>query len=1459
MRKLTLVLLCLVLSIAQCLAPFAVLTAAVFLDPGQAHAAVDTAPAIVINEIHYDPRSKAAGEFIELYNAGANSVSLTGWSLGKGVDYVFPIGTQLLPGSYAVVARSPAALRQIYGVPALGPFDGRLSNDGDDIVLYDRGGQVVDEVDYTLGFPWPTPNDDADQSISLIGAALDNSIPGAWRSGAPTPGWSNSTLAANPAPFVDAVTHSPAAPRSTDAVTISAHVTDADGVASVRLWLQRVAPGQYIRLTDPQYQTDWVSIPMNPAGKDTYTAQTPAEMRLNRALVRYRVEAVDNGGHSVVTPYADDPQPNFAYFVYDGPAPWRGAVHEKSLGPLNKVQTYDFGQMRHLPVYNLLAQQTDIEDSQFIPNSKLPAGYLGSDFPWRGTLIVDGVVYDHIRFQARGGEYRYAVGKNHWKFDFMRGHGFQAYDDYGKPYPVKWGRLNFSSVMQHAQRHFRGEQGMFESLAYRLFNLAGVPTSNTQFVHFRVIDHWAEVTSDQYMGDFWGLYLAIENMDGQFLDDHDLPDGNLYDMHDWTGELDNLGDYGVTDKSDLYAFMKTYMSSSLNADWWRKTFDLEGYYRFRSVLEAVHHYDVDQGKNYYFYLNPQTGKWSILPWDQDLTWDESMFGSGGEPFRDRVLTKPEFNVAYQNYLREVRDLVFNADQMNPMIDETATIINTPAGGLSMVDADRALWDFNPILTSRYVSDDRAVAGKYYEISPDRAFTGMVQLLKNYVARRTAWIDKALLTDQAIPETPSLGYAGPAGYPADQLLMRASGFRDPQGSDTFGAMQWRAAEIIRPGLPGYTENSRWRYEVESTWLSPQLTTYQADMVVPHGACRPGITCRVRVRVMDNSGRWSHWSAPFEFVAGSPTLGPAKDLKISEIMYKPAPLDTLPSHGLEFLELTNTGSAAVDLSNMRFSEGIDYQFPAGAQLQPGAYLVLANHAGYFEEYYGFAPYAQYAKELSNQGERIVLLDAFGTPALDVTYSDDDGWPQAADGAGPSLVAVGSDPNDPAAWRASTALGGSPGAPDPAPVVINEIEVDPLTTAVTKVELYNPSRDTAAVGSWQLTTEAVLMRQTRAAQPKAGMQIADGTTIPPDGYLVLDTSPNNLVVDDTNPTLTLLSTLPGGRPSGYVHRANLSLGATTLGRLVTSDGEDHFAAESAPTWGGPNAEPLSPPLAISALSVNPSDGVQWLEVTNTTAADAKLYDPNNLQQGWLLSGAAYKLPAGIELPPGGRMLVTSTDPSDLCLSGRVPSGLRVAGPLPRALASPGMDLMLLQPTNWGPGWTYGEVDGVYYRSQAPWPSQGTDVVLTRINLNGFGDEPANWQATSLFGSSGIGMLPPGPIAEDAAADLCSFDAYVNTDGSLEVRWVAKPLGNAVNFRLLRSPLDDVGARVVVATYPAESTTEGATLEHAQLVDTEANPSQQYVYWLQAVAADNSVQDVAMTTVRTPVTFAYSPYIAP
>ena len=87
---------------------------------------------VVIHEIHYEPESKTeATEFIELYNAGAGAVDLTGWFFSDGVQFTFPAATLLAPGGLLVVAEDPAALAAAFGIDApLGPFAGRLANDG---------------------------------------------------------------------------------------------------------------------------------------------------------------------------------------------------------------------------------------------------------------------------------------------------------------------------------------------------------------------------------------------------------------------------------------------------------------------------------------------------------------------------------------------------------------------------------------------------------------------------------------------------------------------------------------------------------------------------------------------------------------------------------------------------------------------------------------------------------------------------------------------------------------------------------------------------------------------------------------------------------------------------------------------------------------------------------------------------------------------------------------------------------------------------------------------------------------------------------------------------------------------------------------------------------------------------------------------------------------------------------
>lgn len=981
---------------------------------------------VIIHEIHYDPSPASAwNEFVELYNTGATLVDLSGWALAGGIDYTFPSGTVIVPGGYLVVAINPSFLERSYGMRALGPFRGRLSNEGDRVMLRNAQAQEVDRVEYGVGFPWPIAGYAAERSIGLWNPGADNALGAAWRAMTPTPGRANADVVDNLPPLLLSVEHTPQAPRARDAVTVRVRAVDSDGVQQVKLWVQVVQPGSYIRLTDPEYATQWTKYEMQKSGDDLYTYTLPDSIVRHRYLIRYRVEAVDNGGRSVMAPFPDDPQPNFALFVNDGPVSWYAAINPHRGDP--KV-VHRFSQMRPLPVYHLIANPVDVADAQFIPPSTRASGYIGTEYLWRGTFVYDGVVYDHIGFRARGQVYRYATGKNKWKFNFLPGHRFLAKDAYGNPYPVPWDKLNLSAGMQHANRGYRGEHGVFESLALRIFSMMGVPAPASHFVHFRVIDGPYEITTSQYEGDFWGLYLAVEEMDRRFLRARGLPDGNLYKMKDGFGELDNHGLDQPVDGSDLAAFMQAYGQPQVES-WWRTQFNLENYYRFRAALEAVRHYDVDEGKNYYFFRNPEDGRWSIWPWDTDLTWADRFFGQGNEPFRDRVLPFAEFNKAYQNHLRELRDLLFNPEQIDLLIDETAALIDTPADGLSMVDADRALWDYNPILESRYVMEDRARWGEFYKNSPTGDFRGMMAYMKSWARSRMAWIDQTLLTDQGAPARPSVTYTGPAGYPADALTFTASAFSDPQG-DALAGVQWRAAQVVWPGLPGYSPDAPNRYEIDSGWTSPVMTRLESFQV-PAGVCMPGFACRVRVRMMDSTGRWSHWSEPLHFVVGQPATPPTRNLKITEIMYNPPDWGAVPGRELEFIELKNTGTTTLDLSNVQITNAIEYRFPTGLKLAPGAFVVLASDSARFADRYAIPAYGSYRGQLDNGGETIEVKDAFGRILFQVTYSDRGGWPAEADGGGKSLVLIdpstGNDPNQLSSWRASTRVGGSPGADD------------------------------------------------------------------------------------------------------------------------------------------------------------------------------------------------------------------------------------------------------------------------------------------------------------------------------------------------------------------------------------------------------------------------------------------------
>jgi hypothetical protein len=771
---------------------------------------------------------------------------------------------------------------------------------------------------------------------------------------------------------------------------------------------------------------------------------------------------------------------------------------------------------------------------------------------------------------------------------------------------------------------------------------------------------------------------------------------------------------------------------------------------------------------------------------------------------------------------------------------------------------------------------------------------MAQLMKEYVLRRQAWIDKTLLVDRNIPNTPSVLYQGPGGYPVDQLLFAPSAFSDPQGPGTFAAYQYRAAEIIWPGYPGYDPAQPYRYEVAATWTSGEI--YNAAAVkAPAGACRPGIVCRVRVRTKDNSGRWSHWSSPVQFVAGNPAAPAVTTLAMTEIHYHPLSYGNLADDELEFIELQNQGVAPLALGGYQFSAGIEYTFPPGVQVAPGAYLVLASNSRDFQQRYGITPLGRFGGKLANGGETITLLDPYARPVVSVTYDDKAPWPDA-DGNGYSLVttpsfATGS-ASQPSSWRASTASGGSPGSEDPLPVIISELMVSGGPAYEVMVELYNAHNLAAPVGRWMLTDGGSGFTY----------QLAANSVVPANGYLTIHFAlpAASRWYSNSRAELILQAMSSTGQRLAYNSVVEVSglRRNVPYGRVLSSDGREHFVLLQNPTPNAPNGAPQLGPAVISRIFYRAGQAVEFVEITNLTEQPLRLYDATHPDRRWLLGGLLYQFPAGSEIPANGRLIVAAGAPAAICMAtasgGDIPhadTNVRVAGPYAMPLSDSGQWIGLLQPLDDGvAGAIFAVVDEVNYASTTPWPVPGATALLERNNLAGLGDDPAHWVVGNLSGAAASPLRLPPVLGQPAAAapdpaatvlDLCTFDIYLATENPDEMaaqhvangetaapesetttptpytlEWVTLSANNVAGFHIWRGVTPDRAAAVQLTSTPISAT---LSLQPAfyRWTDEQAVAGKTYTYWLEAVSANNQIQPVGFSTPRRPMTPSYFPVV--
>ena len=587
---------------------------------------------------------------------------------------------------------------------------------------------------------------------------------------------------------------------------------------------------------------------------------------------------------------------------------------------------------------------------------------------------------------------------------------------------------------------------------------------------------------------------------------------------------------------------------------------------------------------------------------------------------------------------------------------------------------------------------------------------------------------------------------------------AVGFESIDISAFLGNLQKGSNYLAIHGLNVSTTSSDLLFSVEliagqgaiagAGGISPNAVRYAGPITLDHST-------HVKARVLSGNT----WSALNEAVYA---VGPvAENLRITEIMYNP------PDPNEEFIELKNIGAETINLNLVNFTNGIDFTFPS-IDLAAGEHIVVVRDRSVFEARYGSALNlaGQYSGKLNNTGERIEFQDAIGRTILDFSYKD--GWRSITDGDDFSLTII--DPVNPRmssweqkdSWRPSAYAGGSPGQddsgilPNPGAIVINEILAHSHAETSDWIELYNSTGTTIDIGDWFLSDSNDNLFK---------YEIADGTTIGPNGYLVLyedlnfgnanDPGCHELFALSENGERLYLSSVQDGVLTGYRNVEDFGASETgvSFGRYYkSSTGNYNFVAMEQNTPGSTNAYPKVGPIVISEIMYNPdwpdsgsytNDQYEYIELHNISAESATLYRDDKAEPWKFTDGIEFTFPVDVPatIPAGGYILVAKKPAAFSWRYPDVPAEI-IFGPYEGNLNNAGESLELSMPGDLDNEVLqhYIRIDRVNYSDglhpeNCPggvdlWPveADGNGMVLTRKALTDYGNDPDNWLAAPV-----------------------------------------------------------------------------------------------------------------------------------
>jgi hypothetical protein len=815
-------------------------------------------------------------------------------------------------------------------------------------------------------------------------------------------------------------------------------------------------------------------------------------------------------------------------------------------------------------------------------------------------------------------------------------------------------------------------------------------------------------------------------------------------------------------------------------------------------------YDRTQGSTDGRDFNPRTYRSTC----GDLGTDFYNPSANGVPWWDRLFRAPDFWQTYIDRYQELRQGSLSLSNINSRIDMFATQLRQAQ------PREQAKWSVAPR------SGTGSACGYSYNFGTGQGFQSEVNWKKVWYSNRLDFMDTNFLG------RPSLG--SPGGRVTNGFTVSLT-----DNSKKTNTFLYYTLDGADPRASGGSIRSN-------------ALLYNGPIVLSNNA-------RVFARAYNNKHRNltgannpptnSFWSGN---VAATYYLDlPA--LRITELMFHPPPManNTNDANNFEFLEVKNTGASPLNLVRAQLQGGIQFSFP-NLTLAPGQSCVVVANTNAFALRYGtnnpnILVAGQYTGNLGNGGDHLVLVGPLGEPILDFYYND---WYRTTDGTGFSLVIANetlppSAWGDQQSWRPSRELGGSPGQANPAPPAIAPMVVNELLThtdppACDAVELYNPTTAAVDLSGWFLTDDFNSPLQYR---------IPAGTTIAAGGYLVFystnsfgQTNPPSATSFQFSAHGEEVYLFSGGAATtnltGYVHGFDFGaqFNGATFGRYVTTSGKEVFVSQIRPTLGGPNAGPRVGPVVLSEIMYYPPDvltnGVavdnsqdEYIELMNITGEDVPLYDPVYRTNNWRLQDAVdYVFPTNVVIPSGGRVLVVNFDPANSAQAEAfrqtysVPAGVPLFGPYGGKLNNDSDVIELMRPDQPEPPTQpdagtvpYVLVERISYSSQAPWPTNGIGLgaALQRLDVEAYGNEPANWVAAGSTAGAGfapcttlptITQQPANQVAVGYRNNTARFTVAATGPGDLKYQWFWNDLpiqgGTAPTLEVTDVTPEDAGA---------------------------------------------------------------------